>query len=486
MGYVVLASGVYDMAGKKINILDTTLREGELNSSVYYTLDKFETIGSALVELGTPRIEFSIAYPQRGKSIGEMRDVLKTIQGGTKDSIIIVQCRALREDVEIAQKMEVDGCGVYLAISEEHRNNKLRGISVEDTVTRFTESLDVLKECGFKYRRAVLEDASRFFSKSKSVEDHLYHLKKIIEETDRAGATNISLPDTAGLLEEDEAIEMFEFANRITDKELSAHFHNDYGNALGNTKAVIKRGLVSEPHVSIYGLGAGAGITDHYELSSNLLDNSDIKTGENRGSFLKLYKTFESTTKIPIPWNHPLSDFARTEKAGTHQAQQLNNPEGYIPQKKLEYDFNNRVIFDIGEFVSERLIKQLLKTYEVNDSNVKKIINLIVRRSALLNRKLYNREIRNLIYDVINVKISTALISQYVGPEEGFYLLKVKPQSTSDITEKIENIKGVEKVLETYGIYDIIIEAYTDNNMQKVIEGLVGKDMIEISPLIVG
>ena len=52
--------------------------------------------------------------------------------------------------------------------------------------------------------------------------------------------------------------------------------------------------------------------------------------------------------------------------------------------------------------------------------------------------------------------------------------------------EKIENIKGVEKVLETYGIYDIIIEAYTDNNMQKVIEGLVGKDMIEISPLIVG
>jgi isopropylmalate/homocitrate/citramalate synthase len=313
-----------------------------------------------------------------------------------------------------------------------------------------------------------------------------FNLGRIIREVDIAGATTISLPDSAGLLEEHQAHKLFKFAKKITKKELSAHFHNDYGNALGNTKSVIKENLAIEPHVSIYGLGAGAGIADHYELSANLIDNLNIETYENRDFFHRLYTTFQKITRIPIPWNHPLSDYARTEKAGTHQAQQLRSPEGYVPKKKLEHDFNNHIIFDVSRLMSKNLIKKLLQEYKVNDDTTTNIINLISRKSALLNRKLYNVEIKNLIRDITNINLPTASISQYIGPEKAFYLLRVTPQATSEITEKLEKTEGAIRVLETYGSYDIIVEAYTENNMKKIIENTVGIDMIEISPLVVG
>jgi isopropylmalate/homocitrate/citramalate synthase len=469
----------------KVQILDTTLREGELNTSVYYTQKKLEIIGTALAQLGTPRIEFSVTYPQRGGNLNGVRDILSDIQS-SYDSTLIIQCRALREDIDLAQKMEPNGCGIYLAISNEHRENKLGGMTIEEATLRLMDSLDYLKESGFKYRRAVLEDASRFFSQYRSELDKLSVLKRAIEAADEADATTISLPDTAGLVEEDDALTMFEFASSITDKELAAHFHNDYGNALGNTKAVVKSGRAAEPHVSIYGLGAGAGIADHYELSANLMDNLGMDTGEDRGYFQTLYKIFQKVTKIPIPWNHPLSDFARTEKAGTHQAQQLNNPEGYVPGKKLNHDFENTILFDVGRLMSRRLVRSMLEGFDIEENKINEIVTLISRRSSLYNRKLYNKEIKVLIKEVADISLPTALISQYVGSEKAFFLLRVTPQSTSEITEKIEELEGVDRVLETYGSYDIVVEASTENDMQRLIERAVGEGLMEISPLIVG
>lgn len=474
------------MSGPSVNILDATLREGELNSGVYYSADMLETVGFALAELGTPRIEFSIAYPQRGGSIQVLKNILNNIQSSYDDITTIVQCRAFKHDIEIAQKTDAKGCGVYIAISEEHRKHKLSGMKVEDVLSRFVESLDLLKDHGFKYRRAVLEDSARFFSEYKGEEDTLENLENIIKCVDEAGATTISLPDSAGLLEESRALEMMDYARKITDKELAAHFHNDYGNALGNTKAVIKNGLVKEAHVSIYGLGAGAGIADHYEVSANIIDNLKIETGEDRGYFKQLYKKFQEVTKIPIPWNHPLSDFARTEKAGTHQAQQLKSPEGYVPPRKLKHDFNSTILFEAGQFMSRHLVDRLLEGHDVDDAKVREIASLIGRRATLLNRKLYSREIKNVIKEVANIDVPSTRISQYIGPEKAFYLIKVRPQVTTEINEKIERLEGVERALEIFGIYDIIVEARADEDLQRKIEKLFGPHITEISPLIVG
>lgn len=469
-----------------VYILDTTLREGELSPGVNFSPQMLESVGLALAELGTPRVEFSVVYPQRGGRLQDLKSVMSAIHDSFEDVTTIVQCRAFKEDLDLAQAMDSKGCGAYIAISEEHRKHKLHGMKVDEVIERLVNSLDILKEYGFNYRRAVLEDASRFFSLYKGEEDTLENFERIVRSVDEAGATTISIPDTAGLLELSQAIEMFEFAGKITDKELAAHFHNDYGNALGNTLAVVSRGLAKEAHVSIYGLGSAVGIADHYEVSANLIDNLKIDTGENRNYLMKLYTTFQDVTKISIPWNHPLSDFARIQKAGTHQAQQLASPRGYVPPKKLEHDFDNKIFFQASHLMSTHLVSKLLEGYDLGEDAAREVTTVMAKRSALLHRKLSYKEIQSIVKGITGLELPHTKISQYINPQKAFYLLKVTPRVTTEITEKIEALSGVERALETFGVYDIIVEANANDDIRRRLEKLLGPDMIAISPLIVG
>jgi 2-isopropylmalate synthase len=469
-----------------VYILDTTLREGELNSSIYYTPEMIERIGLALAELRTPRIEFSVAYPQRGGNVAELQRIIEAVQGSYSRVTTIVQCRALREDIELAREVGASGCGIYIAISEEHRKNKLKGMTVEEVERRITESIQTLKDYGFSYRRVVLEDASRYFSQYKGDEDALTVFGRLIKAADKAGATTISIPDTAGLLDTVQALEMFKYASGVTDKEVAAHFHNDYGNSLGNTLAVVRAGYAQEAHVSIYGLGSGVGIADHYEVSANLMDNMGVNTGERRGQLKELYSTFWEVTGLPVPWNHPLSDFARTEKAGTHQAQQLKSPGGYIPAKKLNHDFSGEVIFQVGRLMSSHLVERFLEGHTMSKEEVVKIATLLGRRSTLYNRKLNTREIKAIIRDVSGVEVSLAKISQYISPDKVIYLLRVRPQVTSEIAEAVGEYPGVINVQESFGIYDIIVEAYLDKDIANIIQEEFKESILELAPLIIG
>ena len=469
-----------------VNILDTTLREGELNSSVYYTAQMLENIGMALAQLGTPRIEFSVVYPQRGGDIKNLKRIIENIQGSYKNVTTIIQCRALEADIEIAKKIGATGCGIYIAISEEHRKNKLKGMTIEQVTSQLSQSIDLLKDNGFKYRRAVLEDASRYFSHYQGNEDALEAFSSIIRAADEAGATTISIPDTAGLLDTTQALEMFEYASKVTTKEIAAHFHNDYGNSLGNTLAVVREGYAQEAHVSIYGLGSGVGIADHYEVSANLLDNQNIDTGEDRTYLKSVYDIFRNETRLPIPWNHPLSDFARTEKAGTHQAQQLKSPEGYIPKKKLSHDFNGKIIFEAGRLMSRHLIAKFLEDVDASQEQVSELTTLLGRRSTLYNRKLNSREIKSIIKEYAGLNISTAKISQYIGSDKAIYLLKVRPQVTTQIADAISEYSGVIDVQEAFGIYDIIVEALLDNDIQKRIMEEFQNQVLDLCPLFIG
>ncbi|MCJ7771440.1 hypothetical protein MUP37_07710, partial [Candidatus Bathyarchaeota archaeon] len=56
-----------------VTILDTTLREGELQPGVYFTKESRIKIAEALAEIGTPRIEFPLVYPNRGGKIDDVK-----------------------------------------------------------------------------------------------------------------------------------------------------------------------------------------------------------------------------------------------------------------------------------------------------------------------------------------------------------------------------------------------------------------------------
>jgi len=439
-------------------VLDTTLREGELQPGVHFNCRVRKELGLALAEIGTRRIEYPIAYSSRGGRVDDIRDAIREAKNYSDDVQTILQCRACKEDVENASQYGADGCAVYLGVTEKHRKGKLSGLNRDKAIEQLSESIGLLKDLRFRYRRAVLEDVSRFFTSEKGFEDTEAYLSRLLDSVRKAGATIVSIPDTSGIIPHTRVSDIVRKMRRLTDLPLAAHFHNDYGNALANAIEAFSAGA-EEIHVSIYGLGARNGIVDHYEFVSNLEDIHGVSTGEKRERLMALYKRFEQLTKIPIPWRHPLSPSANLEKAGTHQAQIVEAPEGYIPPKKLALDFSGAVFFEASQFISKRVVNELLKQFNVSDDLKLEVTQAIASRSALKQRKLTSREVRDIIEAKTGVPLPVELISKSIrGSEYAYIVINYKPQYNGrTIVDEVTRWEEVVQADEIYGDVDLVI-----------------------------
>ncbi|RLG07862.1 MAG: hypothetical protein DRN59_00340, partial [Thaumarchaeota archaeon] len=246
------------MSGVKLPaILDTTLREGELYRR--FEPDARIRIAEALAEVGVDRIELTVDYPPR-TTREDVEPVIEAIR--SYDVEIVLHGRAYERDIDAAAKYDVDGIGVYLAPTEIHRRYKLGGIGFEEAKKRLEDALELSKSYGFKYRRATIEDASRYyFGEEGGVE----LLASLVDDLGEAGATIVSVPDTCGALTPPQARSFIQKLKSLCKTPLSAHFHNDYGYASANTLEAALAGA-DELQVSILGIGDRNGIADLYEV----------------------------------------------------------------------------------------------------------------------------------------------------------------------------------------------------------------------------
>ncbi|MEM2592305.1 MAG: hypothetical protein QXI60_06950, partial [Thermofilaceae archaeon] len=169
-------------------ILDTTLREGEL-----YKRFKREVrvkIAELLARVGVDRIELTIDYPPR-TTREDVEAVIEALR--SYDVEIVLHGRAYRQDVEAAAKYDAEGVGVYLAPTSLHRRFKLGGMSFEEAKRRLEEAMELAASYGFKYRRATIEDASRYYL---GEDGGIESLARLVDDLGEAGATVVSVPDT--------------------------------------------------------------------------------------------------------------------------------------------------------------------------------------------------------------------------------------------------------------------------------------------------
>ena len=132
------------------------------------------------------------------------------------------------------------------------------------------------------------------------------------------------------------------------------------------------------------------------------------------------------------------------------------------------------------------LVQKFLEGSEVPREHANEIVKVISARSTFFNRNLSAPEVKAIVKDVTSINISSTQISQYLGPERALYLLRVTPHLTTDITEKILEFDGVINVQETFGNFDIVVEANIEDDVQQRIMESFGQDIFEIQPLIIG
>ena len=369
-----------DKERSNIQILDSTLREGEQHPGVSFTTKQRIQIAWMLDSFGVDQIEISPVVSS--DHLVSTKTIIK--QGLSAD--ILAHVRATRSDIDVAISCDATWVATYMGISDIHLSSKLK-ISREEAKIRALDVADYIKSHGLK-ARFTMEDASRT--------DPSF-LIDMCKEMNNRKIERISLPDTVGIMR---PRGMYNLVNRVyesIDKSkslLDVHCHNDLGLALANALAGCDAGA-NQIHTTIDGLGERTGIPSLAETAVALMliyrSNNDLRL-----HMLKdLSRTISQYTGLEIPESKPIvGDSAYKHKAGTHLAAVLRDPSAYEIIKPETVGNRRKIVF--GELAGKNGAAYLLSLLglETNIHEAEKlarglkdlrmgdILELVLRRSA--------------------------------------------------------------------------------------------------------
>jgi len=245
------------MHTKKINIFDTTLRDGEqVPGCKLNTKEKIE-LALALEELGVDIIEagFPISSPGDFASVEEIAKVIK-------NATVCGLSRAVEKDIEAA--------GEALKYANHARIHTGIGTSDLHIKAKFKSTREEILERAIqcvKWAKSYVDDVE-FYAEDAGRTDNDY-LARVVEAVINAGATVVNIPDTTGYCLPHQYGEKIAFlinnVPNIDKATISCHCHNDLGLATANSIAGVIAGA-GQIECTINGLGERAGNTSLEEV----------------------------------------------------------------------------------------------------------------------------------------------------------------------------------------------------------------------------
>ena len=299
--------------GKKIIILDATLREGEQQRGVRFSAQEKIVILKQLEEYGVDFIE--VGHP--GIS-SEDEHICRMVAQEAKKTQILMHSRADVEEVHAAKRAGAHWVGIWASTNQYAMETKFTGHNEDYVLNKIETSIQEAKKLGMNVRFTI-EDASR------TPMDRIITTAQLAL---KAGADRISLADTTGTLEPKTCHKLVKEVIEKLNCEIEVHLHNDLGLALANSLAAIDGGA-TVVDTSILGIGERAGITDLIQLSVLLhrLQNDQRFSLE---SIPKLVQSIhQSTGFLPDDLRPIIGKNAFTHTCAYHVKAVQKNPEAY-------------------------------------------------------------------------------------------------------------------------------------------------------------
>jgi len=295
-----------------IEIMDTTLRDGEQTSGVSFAShEKLSVARLLLEELCVDRIEIASARV----SEGEFASVKRVAQWA--------RSRGHIEKVEVLGfvdgRLSLDwirnaGCTVLNLLckgSLKHCTHQLKK-TPEQHVEDIKGVLETAKEMGISVN-VYLEDWSNGMRES---EDYVYFM---VDNLKDQSIKRFMLPDTLGILNPTETYDFCtKMISRYPDLHFDFHAHNDYDFAVANVYEAVKAG-VKGIHVTVNGLGERAGNAPLSSVLAVLHDHLNMDTDLQEDKINSVSKVVETYSGIRIPHNKPvIGENVFTQVAGVH------------------------------------------------------------------------------------------------------------------------------------------------------------------------
>jgi 2-isopropylmalate synthase len=253
------------MSTRRIEIYDTTLRDGTQGEGFNLSLQDKLMIAAKLDELGVDYIEggYPLSNPKDAAFFREVKSLrLRTAKvsafGMTRRRGVTPQ-----EDAGMKSLLEAQTEAVTIVgKSSDYQAKMVLGVTPEENIEMIADTVRYLKSNG----RQVLYDAEHFFDTFRTNREYALRTLAAAEE---AGASTLVLCDTNGGNMPEFIADATAAVKNQSSAVVGIHTHNDAGVAIANALAAVR---VGADHVqgTINGVGERCGNMDLIALIANL------------------------------------------------------------------------------------------------------------------------------------------------------------------------------------------------------------------------
>lgn len=311
------------MNSEKIEIFDTTLRDGEQVPGCKLNTEQKLIIAERLDELGIDIIEagFPISSPGDFESVSEISKLVKNAK-------VCGLTRANKKDIDTAAEAlkfaKRPRIHTGIGTSDSHIKYKFNSTR-EDIIERAAEAV--------RYAKTYVEDVE-FYAEDAGRTDNEY-LAQVCEAVIKAGATVLNIPDTTGYCLPEEYGQKIKYLREnvkgIEKAVLSCHCHNDLGLATANSIAGAINGA-RQIECTINGLGERAGNTALEEVVMILKQhkNLNLHTDVNSRMLNEMSAMVSDLMGMAVQPNKAIVGAnAFAHSSGIHQDGVIKNRETY-------------------------------------------------------------------------------------------------------------------------------------------------------------
>lgn len=375
---------------KKIDILDSTLRDGAQGEGISYSLQDKIHICKALDELGISYIEGGnpASNPKDMEFFEEIKKIpLKNAKicafGATRRA-------GMKCEEDSALKSLIDAGTEYVVVfgkSWTFQVTQILKTTYEENISMIKETCSYLKSKGKK----IFYDAEHFFA--AYFEDKEYAFKTIQAAID-GGAEVICLCETkGGFMIDDCRKAVQETLKKFGSKAVfGIHAHNDSGLAVANSLIAVCEGVT---HVQGVLLGNGER-TGNANLST-IIPNLQLKMGyecipaENMKKLTAICNQIAEYTNIRLnPQSPYVGKSAFAHKAGMHIDAVLKNPFAY--EHITPETVGNSRVFLMSEVAGRSTIIEKIKKIAPNIKKTDAVVDQIMEKMKLLESEGYQFE----------------------------------------------------------------------------------------------
>ncbi|AWX46256.1 (R)-citramalate synthase [Flagellimonas maritima] len=387
------------MKKRFVEIMDTTLRDGEQTSGISFSASEKLTLAKLLLEeLQVDRIEVASARV----SDGEFNAVKHITEWAKSEGYL--------SKVEVLTFVDK---GVSLDWMKE-AGAKVQNLLTKGSLNHLTHQLKKTPEQHFKDIEEVIVKASTsgiatnvyLEDWSNGMRNSPEYVFQFLDFLTKQPIKRILLPDTLGILTYKETADfLHQIISRYPNIHFDFHGHNDYDLSVANVMEALKAGCHGL-HLTVNGMGERAGNAPLASVVAVINDFvPEVSIGVKESSLYKVSKLVSAFTGFGIPDNKPIvGDNVFTQTAGIHADGDSKNNlyfNDLLPER-----FGRKRKYALGKTSGKANIQKNLQELglTLNDEELKKVTERII---ALGDKKerVTKDDLPYIISDVLNSEL---------------------------------------------------------------------------------